>query len=50
MSGAYIEVALIATGAISNSMIANLEDEEVRDILYILYFEVCTYRLSLIHI
>ena len=30
VSGAYIEVALIATGAISNSMIATLEDAEVR--------------------
>lgn len=29
VSGAYIEVALIATGAISNSMIANLEDADV---------------------
>lgn len=32
VSGAYIEVALIATGAISNSMIDNLEDQEVRQI------------------
>ena len=29
VSGAYVEVALIATGAISNSMIATLEDAEV---------------------
>lgn len=29
VSGAYIESALIATGAISNSMIATLEDADV---------------------
>lgn len=29
VSGAYVEVALFATGAISNSMIAKLEDAEV---------------------
>ncbi|CAN0149970.1 unnamed protein product [Pylaiella littoralis] len=29
VSGAYVEVALIATGAISNSMVATLEDAEV---------------------
>ncbi|CAB1109933.1 unnamed protein product [Ectocarpus sp. CCAP 1310/34] len=37
VSGAYVEVALIATGAISNSMIATLEDAEARRVVQKLF-------------